>query len=1061
MPVLASASAAKISRPKISGIYHRVRLFNLLDDQKEKQIIWITSPPGAGKTTLISSYLEARNCTTLWYQIDKGDADISTFFYYLGLAVRKANPRKRKQPPLLTPEYKLGISTFSRNFFRELYDFFENEFVLVFDNYQEAGDHSELHAAMVTGLEELPDRGRIFVMSRDETPPKFARLRANNQIKQLQWEDIRLTEEELGNILILKGRSELPVEDLYARTRGWVAGLTLLLEQTHIGEHAAKEDTQFNPKTLFDYFAGEVLENADEDTRKFLVKTSLLPKFSSGMASQLTGISDSLKILNNLLIKNYFTYKHDGRNPVYEYHPLFRDFLLAQAEGSLSNVELTVAKWSAAEILQQNGQVEAAVQLLMEVADWEKLAKLIGGCAETLLKQGRHKTLTEWMGRIPVEFMDNDPWLLYWYGTAIYPFDPDTSLLHLQKAFELFRQSQDSRGTYMTWAAVVEASRMGSQAEVNQLDYWLVVLDELIKDYPEFPSVDIEARVVKVMHMAIVWRMPANSKREEWRKRLISIWPEVTDPALFAEIGAYTAAHDMIVGNNAEAIQVFDTLKRTVPEDKMSTVTRLVMYLTDSFINWRIGESEKSVESAYKGIELATNTGIHLWDEFIISQGMSGALINGDLATARDLHERLQGSPQGYRSAYYHYVESWYHVLNLDFVAARQASDLALESAIKSGTPFFEALAHIALSTALIRTGQVNEGKQEINTAMHIGQTCRLPSIIFRCLLDMAYWAFREHDRRVGIGFLKEALAIGREKGYVTFAYWLPEMVSEICVRALEEDIETDYVRRIISKLNITAVEPPYQLDNWPWQIKIKSLGHCELIKNDKPVEFSRKTQKKPVYLVRALLAFGGQDVPEDKIIEALWPDAEGDAGHKTLATTLHRVRKLLGDDVIQLKEGRLSLDPKRVWTDVWAFEYMLDKVDRIPVESLTEVHGEIVEKALSLYKGHFLIDDMDAHWTIPLREKLRNKFVYCLEKFGQMLERKQQWQNAIEWYQRGLEVDILAEQFYQRLMYCYEQMDRKGDAVEVYRQCYRIMIASLNVEPSKKTKEIFARIRA
>ncbi|MBI4005545.1 MAG: hypothetical protein HY356_02650, partial [Gammaproteobacteria bacterium] len=51
MPVLASASAAKISRPKISGIYHRVRLFNLLDDQKEIRIIWITSPPGAGKTT--------------------------------------------------------------------------------------------------------------------------------------------------------------------------------------------------------------------------------------------------------------------------------------------------------------------------------------------------------------------------------------------------------------------------------------------------------------------------------------------------------------------------------------------------------------------------------------------------------------------------------------------------------------------------------------------------------------------------------------------------------------------------------------------------------------------------------------------------------------------------------------------------------------------------------------------------------------------------------------------------------------------------------------------------
>ncbi|HEY4732003.1 MAG TPA: bacterial transcriptional activator domain-containing protein, partial [Gammaproteobacteria bacterium] len=81
-------------------------------------------------------------------------------------------------------------------------------------------------------------------------------------------------------------------------------------------------------------------------------------------------------------------------------------------------------------------------------------------------------------------------------------------------------------------------------------------------------------------------------------------------------------------------------------------------------------------------------------------------------------------------------------------------------------------------------------------------------------------------------------------------------------------------------------------------------------------------------------------------------------------------------------------------------------------------------------------------------------------ERFGQMLERKQQWTNAIEWYRRGLEVDLLAEQFYQRLMHCYEQLDRRGDAVEVYRQCYRVMVASLGVEPSDATKAIFKSVR-
>ena len=1057
----ASVSFAKISRPRLSGAYPRVRLFNEFDEKRSKPIIWITSPPGAGKTTLISTYLESRNCKTLWYQVDESDADLSTFFYYLGLAAKKANPRKRKTLPLLTPEYKFGIPVFARNFFRDLYARFDEEFVFVFDNFQEVGDDCELHTAIVTGVEELPDRGRIFFISRAEPPPRFARLRANNRINHVQWDDIKLTEDELKNILILKGRGDLPAGRLYARTRGWLAGLTLLLEQADIAEHVMDNEDQFNPKTLFDYFAGEVLSHTDMLTRKFLVKTALMPKFSSGMASQLTGINDTSKILNNLLVKNYFTYKHEGSVATFEYHPLFHDFLQAQAGELLSEIELTVAKWNAAEILHADNQIEAAVQLLLEVGDWEKLINLIVETASSLIRQGRHKTLTDWINKIPEAYLKSDPWLLYWHGSAIYPFNPDESLPHLRQAFELFRNIHDIRGIYLTWAAAIEASRTGSRADLKSLDYWINILDELLAQYPDFPDADIEARVALVMHIALVWRMPQHPKREEWRGRLINVWRNVTDPGLFSEIGAYTASHDMILGNHADAIQVFETLKRSMPEENMSPVARIVMYLADSFISWRTGNSSRSVESAYKGIDLIMNTGIHMWDEVLISQGMSGALISGDLNTANDFHDKLQRSPQGYRSAHYHYVESWYHVVKHDYVAARQSADLALKSAMESGTVFFEALALVALATTYIRSGQNNEAKAKLEIALNISRDCRLYSLIFRCLLEQAWLAYRDEDRQTAINSLKECFALGREKGYIGFTSWLPEVKSEMSVMALEEGIETDYVRYVIATSNLVPEEPPWHLDNWPWQVRIKCLGHFELIKNDKPVEFSRKTQKKPVNFIKALIAFGAQDVPEEKIIEALWPDAEGDAGHKALTITLHRVRKLLGEDVVITREGRLTLDSRRVWTDVRAFEYMLDRFERIPADKLTEEHGREVGQALSLYRGHFLADDLDSHWAIPLREKLRNRFIRCVEKFGTNLEQKGKFEKAVYWYQRGLEIDIFAEQFYQRLMCCFENLDRKSDAIEIYRQCYRILTLNLKVEPSKKTREIYVRLSA
>ncbi|MFN3479813.1 MAG: hypothetical protein ACK415_05450, partial [Thermodesulfovibrionales bacterium] len=79
-------SIAKISCPSISGIVPRERLFNLLDNSLRRPVVWISAPAGSGKTTLVASYLDSRKIQCLWYQVDEGDADIPTFFYYMGLA---------------------------------------------------------------------------------------------------------------------------------------------------------------------------------------------------------------------------------------------------------------------------------------------------------------------------------------------------------------------------------------------------------------------------------------------------------------------------------------------------------------------------------------------------------------------------------------------------------------------------------------------------------------------------------------------------------------------------------------------------------------------------------------------------------------------------------------------------------------------------------------------------------------------------------------------------------------------------------------------------------------
>ncbi|MEO8631197.1 MAG: AAA family ATPase, partial [Betaproteobacteria bacterium] len=112
---------AKLTRPRLYGAVARARLFQLLDQRREHPVVWIAGPPGAGKTTLVASYVSEREIPGIWYQIDSGDSDPATFFYYMGQAAERAIRGKHKPLPLLTEESLPDLLGFARRYARELF----------------------------------------------------------------------------------------------------------------------------------------------------------------------------------------------------------------------------------------------------------------------------------------------------------------------------------------------------------------------------------------------------------------------------------------------------------------------------------------------------------------------------------------------------------------------------------------------------------------------------------------------------------------------------------------------------------------------------------------------------------------------------------------------------------------------------------------------------------------------------------------------------------------------------------------------------------------------------
>jgi DNA-binding SARP family transcriptional activator len=312
---------------------------------------------------------------------------------------------------------------------------------------------------------------------------------------------------------------------------------------------------------------------------------------------------------------------------------------------------------------------------------------------------------------------------------------------------------------------------------------------------------------------------------------------------------------------------------------------------------------------------------------------------------------------------------------------------------------------------------------------------------------------------------LRKGLQIGKEKGFVNLFMCQKDVMEVILSKALDAGIEVSYARDLIQRNAVMPDASCVENENWPWPIKIYTLGRFGLIKDGKPLIFSRKVQQKPLLMLKALIASGGREVTEERLADILWPEAEGDAAHSSFATTLSRLRHLLGiEQAIRFQEGKAFLDPRYCWVDVWSFERILGKAENAWNEGLTERDRDqtvyLTEKAVRMYSGPFLAGDHEP-WMMSIRERLRNKFLRNVRRLGDYWEQAGKLDKAVECYQKGLEVDDLAEEFYQRLMKCYKRMDRRAEALVTYKRCYQILSAVLGIEPSPETEALVKELKA
>lgn len=1064
----------KIEKPVYSNILRRKRLFTLLDEGGRGSLVWICGPAGYGKTTLISSFVDHKKVPTIWYQWDQGDRDPATFYYYLGLACRKETPEKNNPIPNFGPEYSSDHNAFSQRFFASVFDRLPPSSLIVFDNLIEHSEKFFLDA-LLGALSRIPAGVSIIVVSRSEPPPDLSILGVRDQMKVLGADDLRLDFEEFSKAASLFGIndiSEKKLRNLHQKVEGWFAGLKLMAETYCRTGQDPENIGASNIRDVYSFFAGEIGKTLDGRMRDFLIKTSFLPHITIRAAKNLTGYEECEDVLNYLVSHNLFAARKDTEPVTFQYHSLFREYLQKQAAKAMDPGELAKVRVLAANILKDAGQYEHAAALFTESNVWNDLTLLIIENAPDILRQGRHNLLEEWLTSLPEKILNEDRYLQFWMGCCRVPFSPGCSRPYFQRCLKLAREAGDADMTYLAWSSTVETIFFEFD-NLYEVDSLIDDFNEIRKEFPDYPSRDVEANVVTSMLTALTFRRLEHPEIEEWAQKAISMAREnvISDDQIM--VGLIEGMRHFYMGNMVDMRVTIETLVAPVNiRDVGLTLCSLVYYL-QGLKEWTLGNMTHSLELIEKGIQISDELGVHVWDLTLMGQGAICALTEGDTKSARNYLAKMSnlqvnrqlGRVSKFDQSHYHYLTAWAAYMEGNFREASSHAQKAHVLKVEIGNPYGIGSNRLALAETLWATGEKQEALKLLKESREIAERTNSGLLSYMCDIAETSFHLDSGQKKKSLETLYAAFAYGSAKSIYNFFWFKKDLMSRLCSLAIEYNFMVGYAQELIDRHQLNPDTHAQELENWPWPVKLYTLGRFELVVKGKKVVFSRKSQERPMSLLKAIVALGGSEVGATDLTEALWPESDGHAGQQALATTLHRLRKILEiEDAVIFSKGSVTLNPKVFWVDIWALERAIGRIRPVLERGLNNSNelDELslqIEEALKLYKGHFLNNDSGETWSITPRERLRSKYIRIIKNYGKFLENQGEDQMAIQWYTKALEMEHLVEEFYRGLINCYYKLGQKADALSTYNRCKQVLSDVLGVEPSPETEAIRAQV--
>lgn len=1067
----------KFLRPQPSHVLSRERLLQKLVSWEDKKLVLILAQAGQGKSTLAAEYVSSLRCPSIWYNLDREDGNPSVFLTALSQAVNKVLAHtNQEQAAVFINRFGFGgLQQTVARWTQEVFGRIASSCWIVLDDYHEAAGSPELHLILKMLLERTPPSVRFIIISRTRPDIELAKLRANQAIGEIAGADLQFSDAETHELFNSVYGLSLPERESAAinrMTEGWPAGLVLTheyLSNISRDDRATalldNRDDGFRSH-IFDYLAQEVFSVLPRDLQRFLLRTSIADHLPVELITAL--IQDggekradaaAQSFIQDLRRRNLFVTIIDQSSSVIRLHALFREFLHRKLITQSDPAEVRKLYSTAAGYFRTHGDTVRMVDLFISSGQFGRAVRVIESAGLELVSQGQSQTLFRWIQAFPLDY-GSRPWFLLYRAIAFRFAEPRAALNFFELALTGFRRGRGARtgilGRMLSLCGIIEASFYAG-GNFKRMEKAAAEASSLLKHQQRaLPAVKARLSLAIGTAFFFIGRLREGAAHLQHANELFQKagdhFYQIQSSIYLAPCSIYQADFSRA---RAAVTMGFEAL-RSIPHETGGEAALHMAQAMTALFEGKLKEAEEGINRCFS---LAHKHDLEAFSFLSLDIGGWIKIAKGDHEAAEKLLRQCRNKGEERQNAFF--SASSAHLLAVNYLhqdrldEAETEADFALSIRERSGSRLFYAVSLSVSGMIDMRRGRIVRGERRLMMACRLARQCEAYQIEANIHLALAELNALKKKTAQATECLGRGFGLGEEKQFTHYYLFSHSALARLLRDAVKQGVRVRYCESLLDDLGIASGSS---------HVAISCMGGFRVSRGNEQVRESAWRGKQAKVLLKLLASVPGMGMSRDVIMDALWRSADPEAQRANLASLVYRLRKVLdgpekeGDagSCIVLDGDRLYLDPSLVSVDAEQFLMHLEKADRLRMQNEHQRCLEEYERAVEVYQGDFLTDDLYEEWIVAARDRLRMRYVKALRDLATTADDLGDGARAVAAYSRLFDADECNEEACRRLMAHYHTNAQRGAAIRTYERCQLALQRCLEISPDAETNRLY-----